>query len=164
MIKSMFSDARLEVRRELERATLFGSLIVALLATLGSFAVVNTIFSYIVRVAFSGRDSRNLPHFSLPSGNWVFVLICIVSSMTAIRTKKWVLPLGAGFFAYAVILPMYAVEGPITRFLWLIDFHIELLGVALILNMLIAVFWIRESKRVRSDSNPILRMVASTEV
>ena len=84
--------------------------------------------------------------------------------MTAIRTKKWVLPLGAGFFAYAVILPMYAVEGPITQFLWLIDFHIELLGVALILNMLIAVFWIRESKRVRSDSNPVLRMVASTEV
>jgi len=138
------------VRREQAAPTFFGSLVVALLATLFSFLIVDGIFLGAVHDVLSTLNVQSAPHFSLPSRNWVFVVICFFVGLTAICWKSWAFPLIAGLLGYAMIIPEYTTEGPITAsaaFMALINLHIDLLGVALVLNVVFAAIWIRESKR-----------------
>jgi len=162
-MNSMLRKARSVVQRELKTATFWGSLIVGLLATLVSFAIVDGLFFFAVREVLSIHNSPHTPNFNLPSHNWVFVLICFSVGVTAIGTKKWVLPLVAGLLGYAFIIPEYGGSGPITAFMPLIILHIELLGVAVVLNLLLAIIWIRKSKRTRCVGSLIHRIATFTE-
>jgi len=145
-MRSMLREARMVVRREQETPTVLGTLIVGLLATLFSFAIVDGAFFWVLREVFSDPNSRSRISFTMPSHNLIFDLICFFVGVTVIGTKKWVLPLAAGLVGFAIILPMYGGSGPVTNFMSLIELHLELLGVALLLNLLFAVLWIRQTK------------------
>ncbi len=135
------------IRRELDTPTNLGSLIVGLLTTFVSFAIVDELYFLVAREVLSDGHGGTLLRFSLPSQNGIFDTICLAAGVTAIGTRKWILPFMAGLLGYAMIFPMYGGSGPITNYESLLSLHLEMLAVALTLNMMFAILWIRASKR-----------------
>ena len=161
----MGKQVRSLVQRELETPTIWGSLLVGVITTLISLAVVDGIFSLAIHESFSILDSRSVPHFKSPSHFLNFDVINFLVAVTAVGTRKWILPLLGGLFGCAVILPMYATTGSITEFMPLehvISLHMELLAVAVVLNVILAAIWIRESKGIRASGKSIQQLAPTT--
>ena len=151
----MFTNARTAIRNEMENPTLLGSLILGTLATLISFALVDVAYSYAVQELVPAQVLRAGMRFGLPSSNWMFVLVCLAAGSTAFKTRLWVLPLIASLLFFGVTLPFYAVTGAISNYRSIIELDMELTLVALVLNFMLAVLWIHESKLKSLTCNPV---------
>lgn len=156
----MFTNARTAIRNEMENPTILGSLLLGTVATLISFALVDVAYSYAVQELVPAQVLRAGMRFGLPSSNWMFVLVCLAAGSTAFNTRLWVLPLIASLFFFGVSLPFYTVEGAISKYRSIIEFNMELALVALVLNFILAVLWIHESKLKSSADNPDMRTTA----
>ena len=159
-MQSILNGPRRLLRREMEAPTVWGALILGMLATLISFAVVDQIFASAVNESMS-LEPRLRFQFNMPSHNLTFDWVCLAAATTAVYFRQWILPFVAGLCGYAFVLPMYGGSGAITQYMSLIFLHIDLLGVALVLNMFLAVMWIRESKRVGKSAGLLSRAPAS---
>ncbi len=131
------------------KQSVFVVLRIVSVSTVIAFAIIDLLYYVVALQLQVWFRPRTEFAFALPSHNYAAMVVGVLIGLAILRSRTWVIPCALGFVLYLLTFPVTAWSGPEELYdavRPLAELQFELVGIALVINAALLIFWVRREK------------------